>query len=148
MKATEAPQSESDHIAQELRTLWHGIIRASERASHLDRQQFWVLAALEPAPQRMTALAEQALTSQASLTGIVDRLEDRGLVERVRSSEDRRVVEVSLRDSGRVELSRARAVFAEQLETKFAPLSAEERFAFLGVLRKLNSPAPDHSDLG
>jgi DNA-binding MarR family transcriptional regulator len=134
--------AESDDIALELRTLWHGLVRDSERAAHLDRQQYWVLGALKQGPTRMTALAEAAQTSQASLTGIVDRMEDRGLVERLRSSADRRVVEVVITDAGLAELRRVHAAFFEQIQATLAPLGDAERVEFLRVLRKLNANAP------
>jgi DNA-binding MarR family transcriptional regulator len=139
LNADETAASLSDAIALELRTLWHGLVRASECAAQIDRQQFWILTATKNGPMRMSQLAEHAQTSQASLTGIIDRLEDRGWVERIRSSEDRRVVDVSLTPAGRAELERARTIFTEHLEVTLAPLSAEERAGFLGVLRTLNA---------
>jgi DNA-binding MarR family transcriptional regulator len=57
-----------------------------------------ILAADGPLPMR--ALAEAMDVSQASATGIVDRMEQRGLVERKRDDEDRRVVHVALTDEG------------------------------------------------
>ena len=138
--------AEAADIARELRTLWHGLVRDSERASHLDRQQYWVLGGLECSPVRMSALAESAQTSQASLTGIVDRLEDRGLVARLRSSEDRRVIEVSITGAGVAELLRARAIFTERLEHTLAPLGADEREVLLGALRKINAASPCKSE--
>lgn len=145
-QSNEVIAEEAADIARELRTLWHGLVRDSERASHLDRQQYWVLSGLMGAPQRMSALAESAQTSQASLTGIVDRLEDRGLVARLRSCEDRRVVEVSITEAGAAELARVRAIFTERLEHTLSPLGADERSAFLGVLRKLNASSLCKSD--
>jgi len=52
-------------------------------------------------PQPMRALAETLDVSQASMTGIVDRMEQRGLVERHRDDDDRRVIRVGLSDAGR-----------------------------------------------
>jgi DNA-binding MarR family transcriptional regulator len=52
-------------------------------------------------PQPMRALAEALDVSQASATGIVDRMEQRGLVERRRDEDDRRIVRVALSDEGR-----------------------------------------------
>jgi DNA-binding MarR family transcriptional regulator len=49
----------------------------------------------------MRALAESLDVSQASATGIVDRMEQRGLVERQRDEADRRVIRVALTDEGR-----------------------------------------------
>jgi DNA-binding MarR family transcriptional regulator len=55
----------------------------------------------EDGPQPMRALADPLDVSQASMTGIVDRMEQRGLVERHRDDEDRRVIRVALSDGGR-----------------------------------------------
>ena len=52
-------------------------------------------------PQPMRALAEALDVSQASATGIVDRMEQRGLVERRRDEDDRRIVRVVLTEEGR-----------------------------------------------
>jgi DNA-binding MarR family transcriptional regulator len=49
-------------------------------------------------PLPMGALAEAMDVSQASVTGIVDRMEQRDLVERQRDDGDRRVVRVALTD--------------------------------------------------
>ena len=52
-------------------------------------------------PLPMRALAESLDVSQASATGIVDRMEQRGIVERQRDEADRRVIRVALTDEGR-----------------------------------------------
>jgi DNA-binding MarR family transcriptional regulator len=49
---------------------------------------------------RMSTLAEITQQSAGTLTGIVDRLIDDGLVARVRNAADRRVVEVTLTNKG------------------------------------------------
>jgi DNA-binding MarR family transcriptional regulator len=51
-------------------------------------------------PQSMGRLADALDVSIASLTGIVSRMEARGLVERVHDEHDRRVVNVCLTDAG------------------------------------------------
>ncbi|MCU0494642.1 MAG: MarR family transcriptional regulator [Chloroflexaceae bacterium] len=53
---------------------------------------------------RMSELAEVTQQSAGTLTGIVDRLIDDGLVDRVRDAEDRRVVQVTLTLKGREKL--------------------------------------------
>jgi DNA-binding MarR family transcriptional regulator len=49
----------------------------------------------------MSRLADTLDVSVASLTGIIDRMEDRGLVERRREPDDRRVILVHTTDAGR-----------------------------------------------
>ena len=52
-------------------------------------------------PLPMSRLADALDVSVASATGIVDRMEQRGLVERRHSASDRRVVQVHETDAGR-----------------------------------------------
>jgi DNA-binding MarR family transcriptional regulator len=52
-------------------------------------------------PLPMSRLADALDVSVASATGIVDRMEQRGLVERRHSASDRRVVQVHVTDAGR-----------------------------------------------
>lgn len=51
-------------------------------------------------PLTMTHLAELLDVSVASATGIIDRMEKKGVIERRRSDQDRRVVEVYVTDGG------------------------------------------------
>ncbi len=71
-------------------------------------------------PLRVSRLAHCLDVSPASATGMVDRMVERGLVERVRDEADRRVVLVRLAPPGRALLekigSRGRAGLARVLE--------------------------------
>jgi DNA-binding MarR family transcriptional regulator len=51
-------------------------------------------------PMSMSRLAEALDISVASVTGVVDRMEARGLVERKRDTEDRRVIMVTAAEGG------------------------------------------------
>jgi DNA-binding MarR family transcriptional regulator len=70
-------------------------------------------------PMRMSELARRLDVSLANATGIVTRMEERGLVERGRDDTDRRVVTVSLAAGGEEAFgamdSRSRAFFTEVL---------------------------------
>jgi DNA-binding MarR family transcriptional regulator len=68
------------------------------RLSLVHLNVLFILEADGPLPMR--GLAEAMDVSQASATGIVDRMEQRGLVERQRDDEDRRVVRVAITDEG------------------------------------------------
>ena len=65
--------------------------------------------------QSMGQLAEDLDVSVASVTGIVDRMERRGLVERERGTGDRRVIMVDLTDAGRAVFSEMSARRRERL---------------------------------
>src|SRR4051812_42516941 len=54
----------------------------------------------EPNGMRMNVLAEEILTSKSGLTRVIDRMEEEGLVRRVRPEDDRRTVLVVLTDAG------------------------------------------------
>jgi MarR family transcriptional regulator, organic hydroperoxide resistance regulator len=98
--------------------------RVMELARELDFSpvQLHSLRLLEPeAETPMRALAQQLFCDPSNVTGIVDRLEARGLIERVGSERDRRVKIIRLTPEGR----RVRA----------------------GVVERMSSPPPEIADL-
>jgi DNA-binding MarR family transcriptional regulator len=82
-------------------------------------------------PQPMRALAEALDVSQASATGIVDRMEQRGLVERRRDEEDRRIVRVELTDEGRRLVEGVARERQDHMRAMLDDLSDDELQAFL-----------------
>lgn len=48
----------------------------------------------------MSMISDRMLLSNANITGLVDRMEEQGLVERVRSSKDRRKIVVKITEKG------------------------------------------------
>ena len=101
--------------------------------------QFVALTVLEPCTQgcRMGPLAAAALQSAAAMTGIVDRLLDRGLVERERHSEDRRAVVVRLTEEGAGLLAQVKETRLQEGRALLAALSPEDRRHFRRVLARL-----------
>ncbi|WP_240359589.1 MarR family winged helix-turn-helix transcriptional regulator [Pyxidicoccus trucidator] len=80
--------------------------RASERLVGISGAQLFVLQRLaEAGPCSINALAEHTLTHQSSVSVVVARLIERGLVTRRPSPEDGRRVEVALAPVGRALLS-------------------------------------------
>lgn len=95
----------------------------------------------------LDAVAEQPGIDQASLAatisfdratigGVIDRLEQKGLVERTVSPDDRRARLLRLTPAGRRELAALRPVVEALQAEILAPLSARERAAFLALARK------------
>lgn len=87
--------------------------------------------------QMMRAVAEHLGVAVNSVTTIADGLERKGLLKRVRSESDRRVVHVELTAAG---LEASRSVL--DIKTKFhremlATLTEEEQAIFLVLLRKV-----------
>ena len=91
-----------------------------------------VLAVLdEEGPIPMRALAESLDVSQASATGIVDRMEQRGLVERRREDTDRRVIRVASTAAGRELLAGIAAQRRGHLAAVLDELTDDELAALL-----------------
>jgi DNA-binding MarR family transcriptional regulator len=91
------------------------------RAEGLEPQQHQLLLAIRAwedggAPS-IGALAEHLLLKHHSAVGLVDRLEERGLVERIRGESDRRQVKVRLTAQGMAKLLRLSSAHREELRS-------------------------------
>ena len=75
----------------------------------------------------LSTLARHLVVSQATVTRIMDRLERAGLVQRERSSTDKRVVNVTLTEAGRDKLARAPEPLQEEFLRRFRDLDAWEQ---------------------
>jgi DNA-binding MarR family transcriptional regulator len=99
-----------------------------------------VLTALETeGPLAMKRLAELMDVSDASATGIVDRMEKRGLVERRHGTADRRVVLVHPTDTGAKVFSEMAAHRRGMLARVLAELSEDEMAALLVGMRAIHA---------
>ena|SRR5947209_11651372 len=81
------------------------ISEQAARAAGLEPQQYLLLLALRGLPEgkqkaTILTLAERLQLRHHSVVGLIDRLEKRGLVRRVRGKEDRRKVLISLTARG------------------------------------------------
>jgi len=89
--------------------------------------------------ERMTpkALAASVSLSQATVTGILDRLERRDLVRRVRSTVDKRVVHLEVTDAGRTLIGDAPSPLSEVFRARLAALSENQQAAIDEALRRV-----------
>ena len=116
------------------------LARRSAFSSHeLDSWEFDVLAALRRAGERSElspgALVTATLVTSGTMTNRIDRLEERGLVERHRSPDDRRGVVVRLTAAGRARVDAAFTDLLAHEARMLAPLPAEQRPALAALLR-------------
>jgi DNA-binding MarR family transcriptional regulator len=73
-----------------------------------------------PSGLRMNELAERILYSKSGFTRVVDRMEEAGLVRRVRPENDRRSILVVLTDEGRTTMEQARRYHRHAIEQHFS----------------------------
>jgi MarR family 2-MHQ and catechol resistance regulon transcriptional repressor len=88
-------------------------------------------------PRMMRELAEFLLLAVNTVTGIVDKLEARGVVRRRRSAEDRRVVHVELTDAGQEAYRAALEDKMRLLRSMLRALTEDEQEIFLVLFRKI-----------
>lgn len=86
-------------------------------------------------------LAEQILLTTGSVTHVVDRLEEKGLVRRVPCPEDRRVLYADLTEAGREKIATIFPYHAACIREAVAGLSAEEQEQAIFLLRKMGLAA-------
>jgi DNA-binding MarR family transcriptional regulator len=90
--------------------------RGLERsADELTLSQYRVLILVSSAPDRASRVAERALVSRPSLTGVLDALEVKGYLRRVQVAGDRRGVRLELTAAGGLALARADRSMTEWL---------------------------------
>lgn len=82
-------------------------------------------------------LAEKLLTSPSNLTTVIDNLERDGLVERQRSTEDRRQIEVSLTPDGRELIEDVFPRHASRISDLMSGLEPDEQEELGRLCRKL-----------
>lgn len=106
-----------------------------------------VIAEGPPDGVRMSTIAESVMISRSRLTHCVDRLEARGLVERIKAEDDRRGLLCTLTDEGRQLLTDAIPVHVRGVRQFFADLITDDHefdvvHRFIGkVLQALEAPA-------
>lgn len=141
-------------IEPELVAAIRRIVRAVDLHSRRLVEEFGLtgpqLAALQAAERTPgaspSAIARVVHLSHATVTGILHRLSERGLVERRKSPTDRRGVQVFVTDAGSRLLERAPSLLQTRFREEFGRLEAWERLMILSVLervgRLMESPAP------
>ena len=90
-----------------------------------------------------TALAESAMLTSGAMTNRIDRLEDEGLVCRMKDDSDRRKVLVQLTDKGLKLIESATEARFESAMDALESLSARQRNALSDLLRLVLSSQED-----
>lgn len=145
---------QSSDVLQVLREIMHCADMRSRRLlreSGLSATQAGVLHALRDGePQTAGALAKQLSVTGATLTGVLDRLEQRGLLTRVRMDLDKRKVAVRISGEGLARLNEIPERFHDHFEQEFNRLPEADRKRIhsalqevAGLFGSVETPAPE-----
>lgn len=140
-----APQlSPVDGLAQ-LSFLLYGTLERRAAEQGLSVIQTRLLGVLRDRRPTMNELARLLGLDKSSTTGLVDRAEGRGLVRRMSSAEDGRVVLVALTGTGRAVGARVASAFEQDVSDLLARLRPAERDGLAAVVsRLLSAHAAEH----
>lgn len=113
----------------------------------LTAPQFDIIATLGNTPGMTCGeIGERTLITKGTLTGVLDRLEAKGLLSRVVSSEDRRSYTVKLTRKGQACFESVFPKHLSHMDRFFGQLSAEERATIEASMARfravLRNPAP------
>ena len=112
--------------------------RETHRPGALSNAQYGLLFSLATAHEMSAReLADAAALSPATVTQMLEGLEAHGLVRRLRSTEDKRVVLTTLTDEGRQVVEKHRAMVEPRWRASLAEFSPRELATAAAVLRRL-----------
>lgn len=134
-------------LIQDILERFHSVNATAANGPHvaLNMQELRVVEFLgNEGPRMMRQLAEYLTVAVNSMTSIADSLEQKGLVRRQRSDEDRRVVRVELTDSGRDIHHSLTEVHLQLFRTMLRALTEDEQEIFMVLFRKIARASLDH----
>jgi MarR family 2-MHQ and catechol resistance regulon transcriptional repressor len=119
-----------------------GYIEGSITAQGLILSDFMVLEVLlHKGPLTISAIGDKVLLASASMTSAIDRLEERGLVQRRSCNSDRRIRLVELTECGKAFIEEIYARHEKDLEFIASELSEAERKTMYEGLKKIGIAA-------
>ncbi len=117
-------------IIDNLRRVFQVVNEQSKRAEKktgITGPQLWAIKTIsQEAPITVSDIARRMYLHPATVVGILDRLEKQRLVERIRSTEDRRVVKVELTAQGRALVRKSPEVSQGLLVTGLEKLGTDK----------------------
>jgi DNA-binding MarR family transcriptional regulator len=132
-------------LARVRSTLWNSVTQLTQQELGVTATQASMLYMLASG-QCLTAveLAKQYGIDASAVTRLLDRLEKRDLLVRVRSEDDRRVVKLRLTEQGRVYAARLPALYEVVLDKLLRDFSSPEIGLLKSMLRRMLANNNEH----
>jgi MarR family 2-MHQ and catechol resistance regulon transcriptional repressor len=117
---------------------WNKVLDSNLSKLGLSLAEFRVLRVLfETGPRLMVTLAMEQCMTAPGMTVVVDKLEDAGLVKRIRSDDDRRAINVAITGSGGERYKRALKLHDKIVERATNGMSNQEIESFIATLNRI-----------
>ncbi len=91
----------------------------------------------EMGPIPPSKIAQHIMVNSSTVTGVIDRLEHKGFLERVRNTKDRRVITITLTEKGKELANNAPLPIQERMINGIKELTPQERTRIIESLRTL-----------
>ncbi|ANS73916.1 hypothetical protein AWM70_04495 [Paenibacillus yonginensis] len=122
---------------RELKRAFHQVVSKQAEKLGITGIQFYVLSALREQPElSMSDLAERVHLGNSTLSGVIDRMEKAGYVERKRSDLDRRTVTLHLTNEGR-EIEERTNLLYQKAMGKISDIPQEEITHLIRTFRSI-----------
>lgn len=120
------------------------IVREDVKQYGLNITEFAVLELLyNKGDQPIQRIRERVLIASSSISYVVDKLEEKGCVTRIRNQQDKRIINASLTEHGRHIMDEIFPKHAETIQSTFSILTDEELVTLQSVLKKISAPTID-----
>ncbi|SUJ10556.1 transcriptional regulator [Staphylococcus arlettae] len=117
------------------------IVREDVKQYGLNITEFAVLELLyNKGDQPIQRIRERVLIASSSISYVVDKLEEKGCVTRIRNQQDKRIINASLTQQGRRIMDEIFPKHAETIQSTFSILTDEELQTLQNTLKKLSAP--------
>jgi DNA-binding MarR family transcriptional regulator len=105
---------------------------------HVTRSQILVMKVLNQCGEmKVSDISRELDLSNSTVSGIIDRLVEKKIVQRKRSDEDRRIVMISLADEYRQPVKRGLNAFAQKMRKVLSTITEEDFDSIIRGLEKL-----------
>jgi DNA-binding MarR family transcriptional regulator len=139
----ENPSRQIRFLIRQINQGFFGLVACELSAYGITVPQILVLRSLKNRRLKISEISREVGLSNSTVSGIIDRLEEGGYVERVRDKEDRRVVWVARTDKFKRITNEVPVLQDQYFDSLLAGITEEERQSILKSLTLLSNHIQD-----